>query len=183
MRDRRGFSLLELLAVLAVLAVLVGLLLAVLGPARERARRAELQRFIQALELAVKDFQLHYNRLPWPAPEEGAPWDLTAERELPAETVFKALAPRNPLLHGNDDDGAGGRLNPEDRTYLEVPRKFVRAGGGLVVDLWDRPLRLWWDPNDAALVVISSGANGENETLSPEGRFLPKPYGDDLNNR
>lgn len=177
-----GFTLLEMLAALAVIAILAGLLVAVIGPIREKARRAETAQFIQAIEIAVKDFQLACHRYPWPDPEPGVPWNLTEERRLPDAAVFRALAPQYPSIRAADVDDAGAGLNPDGRNFLVVPPRFL-AENGAVVDAWGRPLLLHWDSESRELAVISCGPNGINESLTPDGGWLPKPYGDDVNNR
>ncbi|MGD9857210.1 MAG: type II secretion system protein [Planctomycetaceae bacterium] len=78
---RRGFSLVELLIVIAIISILVGLILAGIGPVRNRVRVAEVRTEISGLESGITQFTGEFGQEP-PSfitlYEVGADWDTTS---------------------------------------------------------------------------------------------------------
>ena len=80
---RGGFTLIELLVVIAIIVILVGLLFAVIGPAREKARQATCMNNLRQLVSALKVYKEDNKRYPGPPYFDGANntyvggfWDL-----------------------------------------------------------------------------------------------------------
>lgn len=58
--SRRGFSLIELLVVIAIIGVLAGLVLATLGPIKERANKAKCAANLRSIGSAMNQFAADY---------------------------------------------------------------------------------------------------------------------------
>jgi prepilin-type N-terminal cleavage/methylation domain-containing protein/prepilin-type processing-associated H-X9-DG protein len=64
LRERRGFTLVELLVVVAIVAVLLGILLASLSKARESARSVKCLGNLHSLGMAMQSYVQRYERFP-----------------------------------------------------------------------------------------------------------------------
>jgi len=119
---KHGFTLIELLVVIAIITLLMGILLPVLGRAREQAKvvavNAELRQIGLALEMYMMD-----NENKYPPVREDC-WDLENLHQLPWELMWGGYLPTPPsgtwMSAGMED-----RFN-RDRTYK------YRAVGDLI---------------------------------------------------
>ncbi len=64
LKNRLGFTLVELLVVIAIIGILVGLLLPAVQAAREAARRMSCQNNMKQIGLAMHNYESAYKRLP-----------------------------------------------------------------------------------------------------------------------
>jgi len=62
--SREGFTLIELLVVISIIAILAGMLLPVLGKAKDKARRAQAKVEITHIVTAITQYESDYHRLP-----------------------------------------------------------------------------------------------------------------------
>ncbi|MFN3190242.1 MAG: type II secretion system protein [Aureliella sp.] len=63
-RQRLGFTLIEVLTVIAIIGILVGLLLAAVGPIRRTVRNAAISFEVKAIDAALNQYQAKYDSYP-----------------------------------------------------------------------------------------------------------------------
>ena len=63
-RSQRGFTLIELLVVISIIGILAGLLIPVLGKARDKANRAKASTEITSIGGAISKYEADYSRYP-----------------------------------------------------------------------------------------------------------------------
>jgi prepilin-type N-terminal cleavage/methylation domain-containing protein len=157
-RGTRGFTLIELLTVIGIIALLLGLVVAVLGPAREKAKRAQVLNLIKNIEGAAKVFQLAYNRWPWDV--EGK----TLGMKLNAGDIFVELSPANAALTPASYTPLFNRQRAE---YLAIAPNWIKDGK--VVDAWGNELEFFWNPEARCIVIVSPGRDKTNDTIDAAG--------------
>jgi prepilin-type N-terminal cleavage/methylation domain-containing protein len=89
---RRGFTLIELLVVIAIIMVLAGLLFAVMGPARERARQTVCMSNLRQIGLGVTMYRSDYDGDEAEEGEEVECWDLGLPDD-PAPLILGGYTP------------------------------------------------------------------------------------------
>lgn len=67
LRDRAAFTLVELLVVIGIIAVLIGILIPVLGKAREQANRAKCMSNLRTISMAIITYAQDRKSMPGPA--------------------------------------------------------------------------------------------------------------------
>jgi prepilin-type N-terminal cleavage/methylation domain-containing protein len=65
--QRRGFTVLELLIVIAIIGLLAGIVLAYMGPARDRAKATAILQQLQEIEKALRIYMISENKSTWPS--------------------------------------------------------------------------------------------------------------------
>lgn len=165
MRTRNAFTLVELLVVIAIIIVLAGIIWAVLGPARERARQMICVSHLHQIGLAASIYRQDYNGMD---PSVGIAMG-DAQLGLPANisgfTVFlnsyvkdKRLlfcpnAPPDPTAVSNYGwPGFFDEMDPNIPSYAQVRNVVAKRGDNFVIvtdvnhnnewDMWNKPK---WD--------------------------------------
>lgn len=85
--QRRGFTLIELLVVVAVVAVLIGILLPVLGKAREMARLAQCQSNLRQISQGAISYATEHDDF-WPF----VPWQVTHNPSYPEYDQYRFVS-------------------------------------------------------------------------------------------
>ncbi len=121
-RFRSGFTLIELMMVIVVMAILVGLLLPVLIPSREDAKRKKRANDRRALALAIKSYQHEYMR--WPNPDSGGAEGEFAENNVEVVNILLGEGvPGQPIRFinpGTFSRSDSGSLRCPDGDYYRV---------------------------------------------------------------
>src|SRR5438552_1803321 len=111
MRIRRGFTLLELLVAIAVIGILVGLLIPVIGSARESARRSKAKTDLLQIVSALNSFNSDYQAYP-----------IKAELRKTEVTFATSNCDLiNALRAVPEGANANHLLNPRQVIYLQPP--------------------------------------------------------------
>lgn len=121
MKNRAGFTLIEILTVIAIISILAAILVPVAGKARETAlkRRALLE--MNAIKMAVLEFQRDHKYMPWPG-EVKVGEDVWTTTQAEQQEVME-------LLTGN---------NPLNKAYLQITEKSRPDTGEMVfLDPWE----------------------------------------------
>jgi prepilin-type N-terminal cleavage/methylation domain-containing protein/prepilin-type processing-associated H-X9-DG protein len=184
MRHRKGFTLIELLIVIAIIGVLVGLLMPVVGRAREQARRTSCAANLKGLYNALVSYAGDNDRkLPVFTDETGT-W-LTDLSFKTRDAIVKAGASREQFYCPSGEQFEGDfawrhndkytvstyfwmmrRGYPVDKTGLATtgeafaePKDVAATGGGAAVKMdWARKLRTSIDEKRLAELELLSDA-------------------------
>ena len=73
-RDRKGFTLVELLMVIVVIGILVAIMLPVLNPSRDNAKKKQQALDRETIAVALKTYEHEFMK--WPATASGVPLPL-----------------------------------------------------------------------------------------------------------
>ena len=175
-RRRQAFTLVELLVVVAIVAILVGLLLPLLGRARENARRvkcaANLRQLITAIQMYAHDHRGYFpgsgiaRGLFYRSPHE-ADWIYwQADRNLAESPVARYLgSPVDPNVYRcpSDDTVDSRRLAPTwgSNTFqpTEVYRYSYCMNRSLGSPEWFEPMREFRHTNEFVVPVITQVRN------------------------
>lgn len=123
----QGFTLIELLVVIAVIGILAGMLLPVLGAARERANIAAARASIKNLAQALAEYDSDYNRYP-PSVATYATSNLTIY--LDGDPGNGGPKKQYYEIKVDSVDGSNNMLDPWARTYkyLENRKRLKDLG-------------------------------------------------------
>jgi prepilin-type N-terminal cleavage/methylation domain-containing protein len=142
-RDRHGFSLIELLTVIAVIGILAAILVPVIGGIRERARVTAATSDAKQIANA---WRLYYNdRGEWPDPQAFEPEGSEAKSsERDDGEVFWNAYVR--LLTGDFDSSESSFAdnNPGATAYLSLTPDQIDENGEFV-DPWENPYKFKLD--------------------------------------
>lgn len=177
MRNKKGFTLMELLTVIAVMAVLAGLLLPALRRARMRARVAAAESMIASLQVALSMYNMDYGVFPASTDVVGTQYNgnsfaTNVENNLVAALASPAKGGPYMEFRGRDLDFDSGTdrhvvLDPWGRAYVYTARR--PEGGGEVSDNYG-PFHPHDDPLDNTYNIFSLGPDGysDGETLTSD---------------
>lgn len=145
MRNKKGFTLMELLTVIAVMAVLAGLLLPALRRARMRARVAAAESMIASLQVALSMYNMDYGVFPASTNDTGTQYN--------GNSFAVPAAVGNNLVGALTSPTKGG-------PYMEFRGRDLDEDGGdfVVLDPWGRAYvytaRTFLDGNDLETVTV-----------------------------
>ncbi|MBV9656663.1 MAG: type II secretion system protein [Verrucomicrobia bacterium] len=101
--SRRGFTLIELLIVMVIILILAGIVLALAGPAQNRAARSRATAEIQALRSALERYKADNVTYPRDAnktdsldPNDSAQFDVTDQYKTSSAFLYQQLAGDDP---------------------------------------------------------------------------------------
>jgi prepilin-type N-terminal cleavage/methylation domain-containing protein len=87
----RGFTLIELLVVIAIIGVLVALLLPAVQQAREAARRTQCRNNLKQIGVALHNYHLTHQSLPFGYNSHGTGWSAMILPELDLMNIYETL--------------------------------------------------------------------------------------------
>jgi prepilin-type N-terminal cleavage/methylation domain-containing protein len=133
-RQQSAFTLIELLIVITITALLAGFVSSAALSTLRRAREVEAMGYVRSTQLALRDYEAEYNRLP-----------TTTLASSQGAIELAAGNPLLPALLGLDLD----RLNPKRIAFLELPQGKAGSSGLVgdvgslaLLDPWGQPLRV-----------------------------------------
>ena len=149
--SKRAFTLIEMLVVITIIGILASLVASAASGAIKKAKRVKTQAALKDIVLAIKNYQVEYNRYPLPQGHTG-------EEPIPLSsgaTVLKIL------LGANE-----GKMNPRTITFLEPAAASKGGAGGLTGSDGSQALN---DPWGVAYEVIMD-ANYDNKIANPDSQ-------------
>ena len=186
-RRASGFTLIELLVVMGIIGVLMALLFPAIDAAKRYALRVELMELIKELGSACRLYKQDHLVYPWyPYPSKGLEDYDPDARGLGARSqdIIRILAPDNQELKNS------GVTPQNTKNYVTIPNKFIRvpgtgplaaSGNPTAVDIWDYEFKFLTDPDTLVPIVYSRGKDAE-ALLEPDGDdTLDDFLWDDLN--
>ncbi|MEO1235531.1 MAG: prepilin-type N-terminal cleavage/methylation domain-containing protein [Planctomycetota bacterium] len=132
-----AFTLIELLVVISIIALLIGILLPVLGGARDTARTAKCLTHVRALTQASINYSVVEDGF-WPqANTSGVSTDVWFEALDP---YLNELVPPDATLSATDRR----RYNEfkQDPVWTTFPDPVLTVGGGATLRQWNRTLKM-----------------------------------------
>ena len=155
--SQRAFTLIELLVVITIIGILAALVGGATTGVMKRAKKVKTQAALKDIVLAVKNYQVEYNRYPLPPGH-------TSEEPIPlssGSTILKILLGKNE-----------GKMNPREIAYIEPPMAKNGAGGLSgsegsyeLTDPWATPYELTVDANYDNKIA-NPDAQNEDTTVS-----------------
>ena len=148
---KNGFTLIEMLVVIAIIATLAAILIPVVGGALQTAKKRRALAEMNAIKVAVMQFQADHHYMPWPSVKINRR-DVWIGPDMWATTNATQL-PVMELLTG---------ANPMKKIYLQVPEKSRPAPADMTfLDPWKQPYVIGLDRNlDGMVEVANTGVAG-----------------------
>lgn len=137
-----GFTLIEILVVIAIIAILAAILIPVAGNASKTAKKRRAMLEMNAIKVAVMEFQRDHKYMPWGDPDNKNQArvgdDEWAKNNAELENVMRWLTGENPMK----------------KAYLTIPEKSQDKVNPLIfVDPWGQYYRIGMDRNlDGAML-------------------------------
>lgn len=158
---RKIFTIIELLIVIAIIGVLMALLFPTFHIVRKKAKMAKAQSQVNAIVMAIKNYETTYGLLPWTAGAD-TEWDdlTTGTADANAYDILMQI-----LTKVNQTAGTGAAAtskanqgNLRSIKFLDVATNFATAG---FLDPWDKRYAISMDLDyDGDATVGSSTLNG-----------------------
>ena len=155
-----GFTLIEILVVIAIIAILAAILIPVAGNASKTAKKRRAMLEMNAIKVAVMEFQRDHKYMPWGDPDNKNQArvgnDEWAKNDAELEYLMRWLTGENPMK----------------KAYLSIPEKSQDESNPLIfVDPWGNYYRIGLDRNlDGAMLPndpdgLFGGANYVTEKV------------------
>ena len=119
---RPAFTLIELLVVIAIIAVLIALLLPAVQKVREAANQAQCKNNLKQIGLALHNYHLNHNGLPYTREEDRMTWAVLILPYMEEQNLFNQWVPGR--LYYDQPDAF--RLTPV-KAYFCPTRRSGRA--------------------------------------------------------
>ena len=141
-QPQAGFTLIEILVVVAIIGILASILIPVAGSASKTAKKRRGTVEMNAIKVAVMEFQRDHRYMPWGDPDNANQdrvgddvWTLSEADQM---QVMRWLTGENPMR----------------KAYLTIPEKSQAEGNPLIfVDPWGQYYRVGLDRNlDSAVL-------------------------------
>jgi prepilin-type N-terminal cleavage/methylation domain-containing protein len=137
-----GFTLIEILVVIAIIGILASILIPVAGNASKTAKKRRAMLEMNAIKVAVMEFQRDHKYMPWGDPDNKNQSrvgnDEWVDNDQELENVMRWLTGENPMK----------------KAYLTIPEKSQDKDNPLIfVDPWGQYYRIGLDRNlDGAML-------------------------------
>ena len=158
---RRNFSLIELMVVIAIIAVLAGIAFPVLSSVNRKGKETKARSEINALVMAIKQYEADYGTLPW-----GGGTDLVLTDDN--YNVMLEI-----LMNTTPSGDATTNGNPRHTRYLDPPAQQVTPNGGSAgyyfLDPWQNRYHVALDLNYDGRINCSSINKSDSGTVSNFG--------------
>lgn len=142
MKTTKAFTLIELLVVITIIGILAGLSFPAANRVMLQARKVTARNHMNAIETAIRAYNLEYSKWPIPAGDHGGDTDVefTASNNGGNEKFMSAMIGK----------ATSGVPNPRNTSFLELPYSDSGVGG---VKTDDTEL-IWYDPWGKPYIIL-----------------------------